>query len=152
VEGLRRRARDEEGFTLIELMVVVLIIGILIAIALPTFLGARSRSQDRAAQTELRTGLAAGLTYWAEAGDWDGFDATEGIVSEPALVWVDGGAPVADQISIHVHAGADLLLVSLSGSGTYFCVAQLAWNPATSRGGGAGFADVDTIGECTGGW
>ena len=44
------RRRDEEGFTLIELMVVVLIIAILIAIAIPTFLGARPRAQDRAAQ------------------------------------------------------------------------------------------------------
>src|SRR5439155_8610385 len=48
------KRHEEEGFTLIELMVVVLIIGILIAIALPTFLGARNRANDKAAQSGLR--------------------------------------------------------------------------------------------------
>ncbi|MDE3206718.1 MAG: prepilin-type N-terminal cleavage/methylation domain-containing protein, partial [Acidobacteriota bacterium] len=46
-----RRDRDEEGFTLIELMVVVLIIAILLAIAIPTFLGARNGANARAAQS-----------------------------------------------------------------------------------------------------
>jgi prepilin-type N-terminal cleavage/methylation domain-containing protein len=41
-----RRAAEDDGFTLVELMVVVLILGILIGLALPTFLGARSRAQD----------------------------------------------------------------------------------------------------------
>src|SRR6478736_8268853 len=62
------RSRDrDEGFTLIELMVVVLIIAILIAIAIPTFLGARQRAQDRAAQSDLRNGLTAEKTFYTDS-------------------------------------------------------------------------------------
>src|SRR3954471_22683225 len=67
-EQLRKRleGRTEEGFTLIELMVVVLIIAILLAIAIPTFLGARGKAQDRAAQSNLRNALTAEKTYYTD--------------------------------------------------------------------------------------
>lgn len=44
----------EDGFTLLELMIAVAIMGLLMAIAIPTFLGARTRAQDSAAQATIR--------------------------------------------------------------------------------------------------
>jgi len=62
--ALRRLRDEDDGFTLIELMVVVMILGILIVMGMPTFLGVRARFQDRAAQTDLRNAvLSARILY-----------------------------------------------------------------------------------------
>ncbi len=70
LEQLRMRREDDKGFTLIELMVVVLIISILVAIAVPTFMGARTRAQDRSAQSTARNALTTGRILFTDDGDF----------------------------------------------------------------------------------
>lgn len=56
---------QDEGFSLLELMVVVLVIAILLGIGLVTFMGAQRRANDRAVQTEVRNGLTVEQIYLA---------------------------------------------------------------------------------------
>ena len=65
-------APEESGFTLIELMMVVLIIAILIAVLIPTFFGARDRANDRAMQSGLRNGLTAAKAIYVDTQDYTG--------------------------------------------------------------------------------
>ena len=70
LKAIRRGLNKDEGFTLIELMVVVMIIAVLIAIAIPSFLGFRKSAQDRSAQSELRNVLLAEKAFWLDNGDY----------------------------------------------------------------------------------
>jgi type IV pilus assembly protein PilA len=113
----------DAGFTLIELMVVVLIIAILIAIAIPTFLGAREKAQDRAAQSNLRNSLSSVNFYYTDSGSYTGIDFTKMEEIEPSLKWVAGFAPANKEVSVEVSAGAEMVCLSTeSDSGNGFAI------------------------------
>src|SRR5580698_4729638 len=80
----------EAGFTLIELMVVLLIIAILLAIAIPTFLGVTSSANDRAAQSNLTNGLTEAAAQYQGAGQtYSGVSAALSS-SAPEYSWASG--------------------------------------------------------------
>ena len=124
----KRLQKDDEGFTLIELMVVVLIIAILIAIAIPTFLGAQNRARDRAAQSNLRNALTAVKTI---ATDDSGLFTSVTLATlqsaEGALSWEwNAASPTAqDTVAIQVATGATpntVVLEATSASGKTFAI------------------------------
>ena len=94
LELLRKRREDDEGFTLIELMVVVLIIAILIAIPIPTFLGARQRAQDRAAQSNVRNAFTAEKTFYTDGQAYTSL-ASDLTAIEPSLSYTGTAASLA---------------------------------------------------------
>ena len=64
----QRMAQDESGFTLVELLVVMLILGILAAIAIPAFFNQRNKATDSQAKVTARTAETAMETYATDHG------------------------------------------------------------------------------------
>ena len=146
LQALQRKMRDrEDGFTLIELMVVVLIIAILLAIAIPTFLGARQRAQDRAAQSDLRNALTAAKVLYTDTESYS-LTASDLMGVEPSLTFVAVASTTADNIGF-VGSAANIDFVTLSEAGDYFCLAEDE-AAGVSSGSAATLAEVDTFAEC----
>jgi type IV pilus assembly protein PilA len=148
IAKLRARRDDgERGFTLIELMVVVLIIAILIAIAIPTFLGARQRAQDKAAQSSLRNALTASKTIYTDGEDYT--DATPGTAgtlksTEPSLDFVDNATLSTGPKEVSVLTTTNqVTMTALSKGGTCF-----AMRDTVSPAGSAGTEFAKVTGTC----
>ncbi len=115
---------DERGFTLIELMVVLLIMAILLAIAIPTFFGVRTSAGYRSAQSDLvnaTVSLKAIFAGTAQGGypTLPSLVAQAGLV-EPELTFTSGSVTSSPAHSLSVAESTDgyiLVLTDQSADG-----------------------------------
>jgi prepilin-type N-terminal cleavage/methylation domain-containing protein len=125
--------RNEDGFTLMELMAVVFVIGILLAIGVPTLVRARQNAQNTAAKREARQAVTTQRTYFAGNGEYG--EADEVQPTEPNIRFedLDESPPqVLGRVYVKVDDGrAIATMASRSGTGTCYWVRESAGTATT---------------------
>jgi type IV pilus assembly protein PilA len=122
VQKLRERSGGQGGFTLVELLVVMLILGLLAAIAIPSFFNQRDKAKDADAKASVRTAQTAMETYATqEGGAYTGVADTDLVAIEETLTGADLSLPAAatdDTYTVQVESETgNLFQISRESSG-----------------------------------
>jgi type II secretory pathway pseudopilin PulG len=116
---------DDHGVSgIIELVIVLVILGVLTAILLPTFLGTTSQAKDRSAQSDLSNGVTAAASYYAGNASFPATLNAELNISEPELhflYWSANPNPAPQHnVVVFVPAADNAVLCVASPSGTFY--------------------------------
>ncbi len=85
--GMNSRFRRDLGFTLTELVIAMLVLGVLASVAIPSFLGARNNSYDKEAQASVEVVLRAAKLLYQSQGDFS--DGSSAQCGDSALLAAD---------------------------------------------------------------
>ena len=125
------RLRNRKGFTLIELMIVVAIIGILAAIAIPNFLRFQAKSKQSEAKTNLKAVFTAETSYFGENNTYGSFNDVN---------WVPIGGKQMYQYEIGTQTIA--AIPPLTGTAPVYSRAP-GWTATGFTAGAGGNIDAD---------
>ena len=104
--------RTTKGFTLVEIMIVVVIIGLLAAMAIPAFQKVRANSQDKAVTNNLRQLSSAADQYYLETGNTT--VASSELVGTNTTQYVKVVQTVANETYGNLTQGAPLTAAGVS--------------------------------------
>jgi prepilin-type N-terminal cleavage/methylation domain-containing protein len=120
VTPISRRLTNSSGFTLVELLVVMLILGVLAAIGIASFLHQRSKAEDAAAKVYVTTAAKAIEVWRSDHGTYAGATRVELAEIEPSLLGAPGLAAFGDGRSYTVSADS----TARDGGGGTFTLAH----------------------------
>jgi prepilin-type N-terminal cleavage/methylation domain-containing protein len=127
-KSMRKIHRKKAAFTLVEIMIVVAIIGLLAALAIPGFVKARKQSQGRRALNDARQ-MDAAIDQWAlEKGKKDG----DTITTSEAATYLKGAWPSTDPLGNNYDhsagVGSNQVVIS-STTKTVLSGVGIDWGP-----------------------
>lgn len=125
VRRIRREVQAERGFTLVEVLLVAAVIGVLLSIGIPAFLGAKGRAQDRSAQASLRIAITNAKALYADSESFAKVTVAALGTAEPSLRFTSSPSTSPNVVSVHSGAGG-IALAAQSKSGVCYVVGDAA--------------------------